>query len=121
MDEAILRKALSQWPSREDAERHALLAHERLATLTNASQIVTCPLTDEADNTWGAIVLVARKGTPIDGDFLQAWATSIAGCIRINLLLLHRRRRERGFGRQKLRLYNRIGLFVNNSRHGHFD
>jgi RND family efflux transporter MFP subunit len=57
MNECVLRGATTIWPAGSDADRHALLAHQRLASLSGSDRITTVPLRGAAGEIVGTILL----------------------------------------------------------------
>ncbi|MEM9317161.1 MAG: efflux RND transporter periplasmic adaptor subunit, partial [Pseudomonadota bacterium] len=62
MDEAVVRAEITVWPPLTPQQRHATLAHRRLAEVGREDAIVTTPLVHE-QKTVGAVMFVGRRNT----------------------------------------------------------
>jgi multidrug efflux pump subunit AcrA (membrane-fusion protein) len=60
-DEAVVRGELTVWPPRNEADRHAMMAHKHLAGAAAAGCVVSAPIIDELGVLQGAWVFLGDR------------------------------------------------------------
>jgi len=101
LEESIGRQSSSVWPAEDSDNRHALLAHAKLAEVLNFAAVVACPLATDSGRTTGAVALLFHsadsgnvESTPTDRStpaeqaqqshaFLTVSANSIASTLSL--------------------------------------
>lgn len=100
LDEALVRDELTAWPPVDASDRHALLAHKRLAESVGVGCVISCPIRDEQGTVQGAWLLLGDEDRlarrPATTRLLRAAATPVGSC----LALL--RRAERGWLQKRI-------------------
>jgi hypothetical protein len=100
LDEALVRDELTTWPPTDASDRHAMLAHKRLAESVAVGCVISCPIRDEQGTVQGAWLFLGDEGplvkSPQTTRLILAAATPVGSC----LALL--RRAEQGWLGKKL-------------------
>jgi len=61
-DEAVARGELSAWPPNDATNRHAVMAHKKLAETVTAAGVVSSPIRDDRGTLLGAWVFLGEEG-----------------------------------------------------------
>jgi hypothetical protein len=86
LDEAIIRGTFTLWPASRDSQRHALLAHKRLAQAAGVATVVSSPIRDEDGRVQGAWIFFGNeefRERENDLNFIQAAETRIGACLAL--------------------------------------
>lgn len=84
LEESLIRDALTVWPPLSQAERHAALAHQRLAEHCDHACLVSSPLRNEREEPVGAWLFIGDEKTlhgPKTLAFLRAAEAPVAGSL----------------------------------------
>jgi len=115
LDESVLRGGRSVWPPSEETDRHALLAHKRLANSAPSESVVSQPIRDRQGNVRGAWIFLADEPFPQQTEkmcFIEAAAENMGEFLGL-LQRAQRGRIERSFrwaARSLKKWYGRVAL-----------
>jgi multidrug efflux pump subunit AcrA (membrane-fusion protein) len=110
LDEAVLRDAVTTWPTCDDAERHATRAHQRLCSLTETTRVISSPLKNAGGELVGAWIFLgreARDGQPEVEQFIRLAERQVGSSLQLlresqgNLLRRALRRGRQAMGSWK--------------------
>ncbi len=86
LDEALVRDELSVWPPNEASDRHATMAHKRLAESIGTTSVVSSPIHDDHGTAQGAWLFLGDEGFSQQAGTLgliKAAETPVGSCLAL--------------------------------------